>query len=224
MDANPTDTKTPSETSSPDERRKAGVARRQEVPRSAHGEWRCPDDRADPIDILIEQGKSRIQELLPIRYGRMRADPFAFLRGAAAVMAADLAGTPTTGIRLQACGDAHLANFGSYATPEGLPVFDINDFDETLPAPFEWDLKRLATSLVVASRVAQYKEKAARGLALSASQSYREHMSKLAQLPPVTAWNQHINLSEAIAQIDEPRVRATVEKRLAQVLESGSQH
>src|ERR1700761_5013646 len=194
MDANPTDTKTPSETSSPDERRKAGVARRQEVPRSAHGEWRCPDDRADPIDILIEQGKSRIQELLPIRYGRMRADPFAFLRGAAAVMAADLAGTPTTGIRLQACGDAHLANFGSYATPEGLPVFDINDFDETLPAPFEWDLKRLATSLVVSGRVADFSAKAARKLARTVVRSYREHMEEMVGLPPVVAWSRRIDL------------------------------
>ena len=222
--ASSTTERQPNATQTPEERRKAGAAHRQQVPRSAHGEWAAPADRSDPIEILIEQGKNRIQELLPIRYARMQTDPFAFLRGAAAVMAADLSRTAKTEIRIQACGDAHLSNFGSYATPEGLPVFDINDFDETLPAPFEWDLKRLATSLVVASRVAQYKEKAARGLALSASQSYREHMSKLAQLPPVTAWNQHINLSEAIAQIDEPRVRATVEKRLAQVLESGSQH
>ena len=122
-------------TRSPDERRKAGAALRRAVPRSAQGKWTPPADRADPVEVLIEQGKSRIQELLPIRYGRMRSDPFAFLRGAAAVMAADLARTPATGIRMQACGDAHLANFGSYATPEGLPVFDINDFDETLPAP-----------------------------------------------------------------------------------------
>jgi uncharacterized protein (DUF2252 family) len=173
---------------------------------------------------LIEQGKGRIPELLPIRYGRMRTDPFAFLRGAAAVMDADLAGTPTTNIRMQACGDAHLNNFGSYATPDGLPVFDINDFDETLPAPFEWDLKRLATSLVVAGRVADYSAKAARGLAFSATRSYREHIATLARLPPVEAWNRHIDLARAIALIDEPKVRTAVEKRLAQVLESGSQH
>jgi hypothetical protein len=111
-------------TQSPDERRQAGVALRREVSRSAHGGWVPPADRPDPVGILIEQGKSRIPELVPIRYGRMRADPFAFLRGAAAVMAADLAHTPTTNIRMQACGDAHLSNFGSYATPEGLPVFD----------------------------------------------------------------------------------------------------
>jgi uncharacterized protein (DUF2252 family) len=211
-------------TQSPEERRQAGAAYRQQVPRSAHGEWVSPPDRPDPIEILIEQGKGRIQELLPIRYGRMRTDPFAFLRGAAAVMAADLSRSPTTNIRMQACGDAHLNNFGSYATPEGLPVFDINDFDETLPAPFEWDVKRLATSLVVAGRVAQYTEKAARALALAASRSYREHMSRLARLTPVEAWNQHIDLAQTIADIDEPKVRTAVEKRLAQVVESGSKH
>jgi uncharacterized protein (DUF2252 family) len=146
----------------------------------------------------------------------MRTDPFAFLRGAAAVMAADLASMPTTNIRVQACGDAHLNNFGSYATPDGLPVFDINDFDETLPAPFEWDLKRLATSLVVAGRVAHYTGKAARGLASDAARSYREHIAALARLPPVESWNRHIDLARAIAHIDEPKVRAAVEKRFAQ--------
>jgi uncharacterized protein (DUF2252 family) len=211
-------------TRSPGDRRQAGTALRRDVPRSAQGEWAPSVDRADPIGILIEQGKSRIQELLPIRYGRMRANPFAFLRGAAAVMAADLARTPATKIRMQACGDAHLANFGSYATPEGLPVFDINDFDETLPASFEWDLKRLATSLVVAGRVAQYPEKAARRLARTAARSYREHMAELARLPPVGAWNRRVDLARAIADIDQPKVRHTVEKHLAQVLESGSKH
>jgi uncharacterized protein (DUF2252 family) len=211
-------------TASPDNRRQAGAAFRREVPRSAQGEWVPPADRADPVGILIEQGKSRIQELLPIRYARMRADPFTFLRGAAAVMAADLARTRASGIRMQACGDAHLANFGSYATPEGLPVFDINDFDETLPAPFEWDLKRLATSLVVAGRVAQYSEKAARGLAHATARSYREHIAEVARLSPVVAWNWHIDLARAVADIDQPKVRTAVEKHLAKVLESGAKH
>ena len=224
MDTNLAHGHEPLATRSPDERRQAGAALRREVPRSAHGEWIQPADRADPVEILIEQGKSRIQELLPIRYGRMRADPFAFLRGAAAVMAADLARTPATGIRMQACGDAHLANFGSYATPEGLPVFDINDFDETLPAPFEWDLKRLAASLVVSGRVAQYAEKACRKLALTAAQTYGEHMAELAVLPPVVTWNHRIDLTKAIADIDQPKVRDAVEKRLARVLESGAKH
>ena len=183
-----------------------------------------PADRSDPVEILLEQGKTRIQELLPIRYGRMSADPFAFLRGAAAVMAADLARTPATSIRIIACGDAHLANFGSYSTPEGSAVFDISDFDETLPAPFEWDLKRLATSLVVAGRVAQYSEKAARRLAHIAARSYREHMAELARLSPVDAWNQRVDLAKAIADIDERKVRDAVEKRLARVLESGVKH
>ena len=105
--------------------------------RAAHGGWAAPPHRPDPVKILIEQSKNRISELLPIRYGRMQTDPFAFLRGTAAVMASDLSHTPTTNIRLQACGDAHLNNFGSIATSDGLPVFDISDFDETLPAPFE---------------------------------------------------------------------------------------
>lgn len=208
----------------PDERRRAGAALRSEVPRSAHGGWSPPSDRRDPVEILIEQGKSRVPELLPIRYGRMRTDPFAFLRGSAAVMASDLSRVPATNIRMQACGDAHLSNFGSYATAEGLPVFDINDFDETLPAPFEWDLKRLATSLVVAGRVAQYSGKAVRRLALAVVRSYREYIATLTQLAPVEAWNRHIDLQREISQIDDLKVRAAVQKRLEQVLKSSKAH
>ena len=118
-----------------DERRAIGTGWRQKVPLGAQAKWTPPTHRPDPIEVLIAQGKGRIEELLPVRYERMKADPFAFLRGAAAVMAADLASGPTTGLPVQACGDCHLSNFGSYATPEGTPVFDINDFDETLPAP-----------------------------------------------------------------------------------------
>jgi uncharacterized protein (DUF2252 family) len=176
------------------------------------------------VAVLISQGETRIRELLPIRYGRMRADPFAFLRGAAAVMAGDLASLPNSGIRLQTCGDAHLNNFGSYASPEGVPVFDCNDFDETLPAPFEWDVKRLATSLVVAGRVAQYSDKAARKLARIAVRAYRQHMAGLAVLPPVEAWNQRIDLGHAIAGIDSAKLRGAMEKRLAKILASGAAH
>jgi uncharacterized protein (DUF2252 family) len=139
-------------------------------------------------------------------------------------MAADLGALPASGIRLQTCGDAHLANFGAYATPEGTPVFDLNDFDETLPAPFEWDIKRLATSLVVAGRVAQYGAKDARALARLAARSYRAHMAELVALPPVAAWNQRIDLGAAIADIEQPKLRAAMEKRLAKVLESGAAH
>jgi hypothetical protein len=137
------------------ERRALGAEWRDRVPIAAHAEWQPLANRPDPVEILIEQGSSRIPELLPVRYARMKTDPFAFLRGAAAIMAGDLASAPATGLRLQSCGDCHLANFGAYATPEGTPVFDVNDFDETLPAPFEWDVKRLAASLAVAGRVAR---------------------------------------------------------------------
>ena len=152
----------------------------------------------------------------------MKADPFAFLRGAAAVMAADLAKTPSTGIRMQACGDAHLANFGSYATPEGTPVFDINDFDETLPAPFEWDIKRLATSLAVAGRVGQSSKKECMVLARTAARAYREHMAELAPLPPLVAWGRRIDLAEAIAEVNSAKLREMLKGRLAEVLQSGA--
>lgn len=156
------------------ERRAIGVEWRQKVPLGAHAEWSVPTNRTDPLDILLAQGRERIPELLPVRYARMKTDPFAFLRGAAAVMAADLAANPTTGLRVQSCGDCHLANFGSYATPEGTPVFDVNDFDETLPAPFEWDVKRLAASLVLSGRVAAMPDRDCRRLARIAAKSYRE--------------------------------------------------
>jgi uncharacterized protein (DUF2252 family) len=211
-------------TRTPDERRRVGLVEREGVPRNAQAEWTPPADRADPVAILIEQGKHRIQELLPVRYARMKADPFAFLRGSAAIMAADLASMPSTGIRMQACGDAHLANFGSYATPEGTPVFDINDFDETLPAPFEWDVKRLATSLAVAGRVAQSSKKECMALACTAARAYREHMAELAPLPPLKAWSRRIDLAKAIADIDSVKLRDKVEGRLAAVLQSGAEH
>jgi len=194
------------------------------MPRSTHGEWKPPADRRDPVDILIEQGECRIQDLLPVRYARMKADPFAFLRGAAAVMAADLGAMAATNLRVQSCGDCHLANFGSYATPEGTPVFDINDFDETLPAPFEWDVKRLAASLVVAGRVGGSSEKECRSLARTAASSYRKHMAWLAPLPPLDAWSTRVDLAAAITDIHKPKLRAGLEKRLSAVLASGRDH
>jgi uncharacterized protein (DUF2252 family) len=154
----------------------------------------------------------------------MRADPFAFLRGAAAVMAADLTSAPATGLRRQSCGDCHLANFGAYATPEGTPVFDVNDFDETLPAPFELDVKRLAASLVVAGRVAQMPERQCRRLARTAARSYREHLAHLTGLPPLEAWSTRIDLTAAIADIDSAKIRRELKKRLAAVLAAGAQH
>jgi uncharacterized protein (DUF2252 family) len=207
-----------------DERRAIGVEWRQKVPLGSHAEWTPPANRADPLDILITQGRERIPELLPVRYARMKTDPFAFLRGAAAVMAADLAANPATGLRVQSCGDCHLANFGSYATPEGTPVFDVNDFDETLPAPFEWDVKRLAASLVVAGRVAAMPDRDCRRLARSAAKSYREQLSDLARLAPLEAWNMRIDLGSAVADIDSPKIRRQLKKRLAAVMAAGKQH
>jgi uncharacterized protein (DUF2252 family) len=200
---------------------KAGARLRQRAPRAAHAQWTPPADRADPVQVLIDQGRTRIQSLLPVRYARMRTDPFAFLRGAAAIMAADLAHTPACGLRVQACGDCHLANFGSYASPEGEPVFDVNDFDETLPAPFEWDVKRLATSLAVAGRVASMPDRASRKLARSAVRSYREHMASLASMSPLAAWNSRIDLAAAIADIGSAALRRRLQRRLAKALASG---
>ena len=136
----------------PAERAAAGRAARSRVRRSSHAAWEPPEGRADPVEILERQAASRVPELVPIRYGRMSASPFAFFRGAAAVMAADLATTPDSGLRVQACGDAHLSNFGAFAAPDRRLVFDLNDFDETLPGPWEWDVKRLAASFAIAGR------------------------------------------------------------------------
>ena len=135
-----------------------GKAARAKTPRSSHAEFEPASDRPDPIDLLERQAESRVPELVPIRYGRMGVSPFTFYRGAALLQAADLANTPTSGLRVQLCGDAHLSNFGVFASPERRLVFDINDFDETLPGPWEWDVKRLAASLAVAGRENGYPE------------------------------------------------------------------
>ncbi len=146
------------------------------VSRHDLGAYEPPADRRDPVEILVEQGADRQQDLLPIRYGRMAASPFAFLRGAAAVMAADLAPSPVTGLRVQAIGDAHVSNFGVFATPERRLVFDVNDFDETLPAPWEWDVKRLVASVAVAAQENGAGRKAAASAAESAATAYRVAM------------------------------------------------
>jgi len=184
----------------------------------------APANRADPIEVLIEQGKNRIAELLPLRYARMKTDPFAFLRGAAAIMAADLASGPSTGLRVEVCGDCHLANFGAYATPEGTPVFDVNDFDETLPAPFEWDVKRLAASLAVAGRVAKMPGRECRQLARTAAKGYRRHLGELALLSPLAAWSSRIDLAGAIADVGSNKMRHKIEQRREAVLQGAAEH
>jgi len=187
------------------ERLAAGKALREKVPRTSHGQWKVPPNRRDPIELLKHTDQGKLADLLPIRYGRMRQSPFAFLRGAAALMASDLAATPATGIRVQACGDCHVANFGGFGSPERRLVFDINDFDETLPAPWEWDVKRLAASSVVAGRELNLSERHCADAARAAVRSYREHMREYAEMRALEAWYSHLN---AEIFIDEAKTAA----------------
>jgi uncharacterized protein (DUF2252 family) len=204
---------------SAEERRAAGKALRDKVPRESHGEWKERPDRPDPIEILIASDKGRIPELVPIRHGRMLTSPFAYLRGAAAGMAADLSTTPISGMRVQACGDCHLMNFGAFATPERNLIFDINDFDETLPAPWEWDLKRLAASLVAAGRCIGLKERDSLAAVLSAAHSYRRWMAQYAEMRAMEVWYDRIDINRVMDEIPaaaQKRLRARVEKARGQ--------
>ncbi|MEV8094544.1 DUF2252 domain-containing protein [Kitasatospora sp. NPDC085879] len=178
------------------ERTELGRAVRSVVPRSSHGGLSAPEGRADPVTLLQRQAVTRLPDLVPIRYGRMAVSPFAFLRGAAAVMAADLAVQPHTGLTVQLCGDAHLLNFGVYGSPERALLFDLNDFDETLPGPFEWDVKRLAASLAVAAGSIGAGRSQARETARAAVQAYRESMRRLAALGELAVWYERIDTTE----------------------------
>jgi uncharacterized protein (DUF2252 family) len=175
-----------------EERMAAGKALRDRVSRKSQEKWNPASDRPDPVELLKRTDVGRLPELLPIRYGRMSQSPFAFFRGAAALMAFDLSKTPATGLRVQACGDCHIANFGGFGSPERKLVFDINDFDETSPAPWEWDVKRLATSVILAARQIKLRERRCRDAARQAVQSYREHMRKYARMRAIDAWYSHI--------------------------------
>jgi uncharacterized protein (DUF2252 family) len=170
-----------------------GKALREKVSRACHAEWAAPHGRPDPIKVLQQSDRGRIPELLPIRYGRMWQSPFAFFRGSAAVMAWDLSKTPATGICVQACGDCHAANFGGFASPERRLLFDINDFDETLPAPWEWDAKRLAASVVLASRERGMGGGRCRDAVLRMAKSYRQHMREYAQMRALEVWYSHMD-------------------------------
>jgi uncharacterized protein (DUF2252 family) len=176
----------------------AGKALRANVPRSAHAEWKPAADRPDVIDLLEASNRGRVPELVPIRYGRMLHSPFAFLRGAAAVMAYDLGPTPATGLRVQAGGDCHLMNFGAFASPERTLLFDINDFDETLPAPWEWDVKRLAASVAVAGRYLGGSARACRDAVLSCVRSYRERLRRFARRTALDVWYARISFSSLV--------------------------
>jgi uncharacterized protein (DUF2252 family) len=196
------------------QRRQAGRDRRRLVPRRQHAVWTPPSDRHDPLDILIETSRHRISSLVAVRCGRMQPSAFTYLRGSAAVMAADLATTPTSGIWVQSCGDCHLANFGFYTASDGTPIFDIIDFDETLPTPFEWDLKRLATSFAVDARGRSLPDSACHALARRAVTAYRRHVAKLMGLDPQRVWRSRVNVTEVLQNIGNARLRRRELKRL----------
>ena len=180
-----------------EERAKLGKDARARVPRSSHAEFSPAADRPDPVSLLERQATTRVPELVPIRYGRMLVSPFTFYRGAALIMATDLATTPRSGLKTQVCGDAHLSNFGLFASPERAMMFDVNDFDETLPGPWEWDLKRLAASVVIAARDREFTEKEGRTAALEVGTAYRTEMNRLAAMSTMDVWYSRIDVAGA---------------------------
>jgi uncharacterized protein (DUF2252 family) len=179
----------------------AGKALRKQVPRRSHAEWSPATDRPDPVSLLEEQNRSRLEYLVPLRFERMSVSPFTFLRGTAIVMAVDLATTPVSGIRVQMCGDAHLNNFGIFATPERNQVFDLNDFDETLPGPWEWDVKRLAASIVVAGRNNAFSRDINRQAVLSCMASYRQRMWEYSQMRHLEVWYSRIDYATSLESV-----------------------
>jgi uncharacterized protein (DUF2252 family) len=194
-----------------------GKALRDKCPRAAHAVWQPPSNRPDPLELVVESSQGRIPQLIPIRYGRMMQTPFTFYRGAALNMAADLAATPETGLSVQACGDAHLLNFGAYATPERRVIFDINDLDETLPAPWEWDVKRLAVSFLLACRNNRFSEAAARDTTLACVRAYRAAMDQFAQMHTLDVWYATLDFEQIIPQIEDEVTRKRAQKVLAKV-------
>jgi uncharacterized protein (DUF2252 family) len=198
-----------------EERMAAGKAQRATVPLEALGVWDPRPDRADPVSIITAQEADRLQPLVPVRHARMLQNAFGFYRGAPAVMAADLAAGPRTGLDVQLCGDAHLLNFGVYGSPERSLVFDVNDFDETLPGPFEWDVKRLIASLVVAARSNGLGKKKAREVAIASARSYRDFMRRFAEMDTLTTWYTQMNADKIIDNIHDPVLKADARKTAA---------
>ena len=184
---------------------------RNVVSRKDHAFWQPASDRFDPIDILEKSSEGRIPELIPIRYGRMMKSPFTFFRGSAAVMAADLASTPVTGLKVQACGDCHLLNFGAFATPERNLIVDINDFDETLPAFWEWDLKRLSTSFVLACRENGFAPETGIEAAQAVARSYREAMREFAHMRVMDVWYSKLDLEGFLGHVSDKKMREDIE-------------
>jgi uncharacterized protein (DUF2252 family) len=200
---------------SPDERRARGRALRDKVRRSAHAGWKPGRDRRDPVSVITESNAGRVPRLIPIRFGRMAHSAFAFYRGAAALMAADLATTPASGLRVQACGDAHLMNFGGFATPERNFIFDINDLDETLPAPWEWDLKRLAASVAIAGQHLRFAESDIARAAVDCAREYRERMADYSSMRVLEVWYDKIDPQRYVDRMADPSVVASARRRFA---------
>ena len=203
------------------ELRAVGRRLRDKCPRQSHADWKPPTNRPDPVALVKQSDKGRIPKLVPVRHGRMLQTPFTFYRGAALNMAADLASTPATGLRGQACGDCHLLNFGAFATPERRLIFDINDLDETLPAPWEWDVKRLAASFVLACRNNGFSESFAREAALACVRSYRKRMAELSEMKVLDIWYAHIDMEDLIPTIQDKATRSRIRKRLTEARSRG---
>jgi uncharacterized protein (DUF2252 family) len=196
------------------ESRALGRAQRKQVPRSSHAEWAPPPDRADPVDLLESQNVDRLPWLVPVRFGRMSPSAFTFYRGGAKIMANDLASTPDTGLTVQVCGDAHLLNFGAFGTPERTLLFDLNDFDETLPGPWEWDVKRFAASLMIAGRDNGFDKEDCRMVTRRGVQAYREAMASFVDMRAIDVWYSRLTAGD-IRQLMPKKHRKTMDKRIA---------
>ena len=199
------------------ERAEFGESLGKKVPRSSHAHWSAGSERCDPIGLLEDQNKDRVDWLVPVRRGRMMASPFAFFRGGARITATDLSATPVTGLMVQACGDAHLANFGLYASPERELVFDVNDFDETLPGPWEWDVKRLATSFTIAGRHAELEAGECREVTEAVVRVYRKTMANLATKRTLDLWYTLLGYEDILAAAKTDNRERKVEKALGYV-------
>jgi uncharacterized protein (DUF2252 family) len=201
-----------------EERRARGKAARQHAPRSSHGRFEPASDRPDPVALLERQAATRVPELVPIRYGRMLDSPFTFYRGAALLMATDLAGSPQAGVTVQLCGDAHLSNFGVFGTPERQMIFDINDFDETLPGPWEWDVKRLAASFEVMGRARGFSRSDRRDVVMAGVRAYRRRMARTAAVGTLEAWYDHLEVGRLLDQVMAELERGRLRKKEARTL------
>ena len=187
----------------PQERKDRGKEARTQTPRASLGVWEASSSRPDPVSLLESQAVSRVQDLIPIRYGRMLVSPFTFYRGAALIMASDLSTTPRSGLNVQACGDAHMSNFGVFASAERTLVFDLNDFDETLPGPWEWDVKRLAASLAIAGRDRGFNDKERATIVLETASAYREEMAALAGKRQLDVWYARMDIDRVLSELGD---------------------